>query len=163
MIHPVGFEALITPLPTHTHPKGQELPVVVEVDGPTHHCVNEPGRMTGVSRLKHRLLAAQRHRWAAVVSVSLTEWEPLGFSARRKRAFVEGRLRGAGVKLEAYQFEGQDGRQACALVDAEEVCCTEVLLPSSSSSSVSSSTRARTKTVGRRRQMGGGDSRGSDA
>lgn len=136
--------------------------MVVEVDGPTHHCVNDPGRMTGVSRLKHRLLAAQRHRWAAVVSVSLTEWEPLGFSARKKRAYLETRLRWAGVKLEAYQFEGQDGRETCALVDAEEVCCTEVLLPSSKSSS-SSSTRAKMKTDGWRRKMGGGGGGGGHA
>jgi hypothetical protein len=122
---------------------------VIEVDGPTHHCINDPARMTGVSRLKHRLLAGQRHRWAAVVSVSLLEWEPLKFSARKKQAFLEQRLREAGVgDLEAYRFGvGTDARRQCALLDPEELCCTEVLGP------------ARRGGGGGRRQKGGGGGR----
>lgn len=134
--------------------------MVVECDGPTHQCVNDPGRMTGVSRLKHRLLAAQRHRWAAVVSVSLTEWEPLGFSARKKRALLEARLREAGVNVDAYHFVGTAERQACALVDPEEVCSTEVLLRDTSGARSRTPGAAAAGGGARRRKKGSGGSAG---
>ena len=102
--------------------------MVVEVDGPKHYCCNDLTRMTGTSRLKHRLLAAQRHRWAAVISINLVEWEPLGYSPKKKQAFLMRKLRDAGVELEAYSFGlGPDARRQCALLEGAH-CTTEVLL-----------------------------------
>lgn len=147
---------------SHPPPPNQQgqLPVVIEVDGPTHYCRNSPQRMTGVSRLKHRLLLAQRDRWAAVVSVSLPEWEPLGFSGKRKRAFLEARLRGAGVELDAYRFEGQ---QECALLDPADHCSPEVLLQGQGQGQGPRKGPKKGKGMGpaaRRKQRGGGAAAG---
>ena len=128
---PNSSTTFLLSLCVHTQTQGAELPVVIEVDGPTHQQRNDPTRTTGATSFKHRLLSSQRHRWAAVVSVSLTEWEPLGFSARRKQAFLEARLREAGVgNLDAYRFGagGDDAQTQCALLDPEEHCSTEVLV-----------------------------------
>jgi hypothetical protein len=95
------------------------LPIVVEVDGPSHYYINDPQTMTGTSRLKHRLLTSQRHRYAAVVSISLHEWAECGYNIKKKKAMLLRKISEAGVKsLKPYLFAtNREGQRQCALLD----------------------------------------------
>lgn len=75
--------------------------------------------MTGTSRLKHCLLAAQRHRWAAVVSMSLHEWTIAGYSPKKKKAILMAKFKEAGItSLAPYVFaSSKKGQRECALLD----------------------------------------------
>eukprot|EP00624_Nannochloropsis_granulata_P007215 evm.model.NODE_6830_length_5188_cov_14.805899.2 len=120
---PFTLDMVVVPAPAGEWEGGKEgeeaLPLVVEVDGPTHYLVNAPERMTGTSRLKHRLLAAQRHRWAGVVSVSLLEWSQGGYSATKKKNILLKKFREAGVSsLAPYVFTADGkGQRQCALLE----------------------------------------------
>ena len=120
---PFTLDMVVVPAPAGEWEGGKEgeeaLPLVVEVDGPTHYLVNAPERMTGTSRLKHRLLAAQRHRWAGVVSVSLLEWSQGGYSATKKRNILLKKFQEAGISsLAPYVFAADGkGQRQCALLE----------------------------------------------
>ena len=120
---PFTLDMVVVPAPAGEWEGGKEgeeaLPLVVEVDGPTHYLVNAPERMTGTSRLKHRLLAAQRHRWAGVVSVSLLEWSQGGYNSSKKRNILLKTFQEAGIlSLAPYVFAGDGkGQRQCALLE----------------------------------------------
>ena len=81
------------------------LPVVMEVDGPTHYFMNEPTMLTGDTVFKRRMLmepAKQQLRWGAVLSLTLWEWQEAGPRQQDKVALVRRKLAAEGMRLEDY-------------------------------------------------------------
>ena len=90
-------------------PPGSRRPVVLEVDGPTHYFADDPATATGDTVFKQRLLqlerdAGGRPKWAAVVSLTLWEWQGAGpRGPREKLALVEAKLGEAGLSLDDFR------------------------------------------------------------
>lgn len=97
-----------------SHSSRVALPLVVEVDGPSHYMVNMPDMLTGDTMFKRRMLLGQRslrkdegahapsQRWAAVLSLLLWEWEEVGPRHQNKIALLRRKLKAEGLRLEDY-------------------------------------------------------------
>jgi hypothetical protein len=89
-------------LDTVIYPDDGGLPIVLEVDGPSHFFRNHQDEPTGSTIFKHRLLAARRDRWRGVVSVSSAEWEQAAETKDPKggqRALIIEKLQAVGLLL----------------------------------------------------------------
>lgn len=80
------------------------LPVVIEVDGPSHFFVNRESEPTGTSEFKYRLLEAHRVNWQGVLQITAADWSSKTAGMRAElmvRKFTE-----AGVDIRNYMRDG---------------------------------------------------------
>lgn len=89
------------------------LPVVIEVDGPSHFYVNREEEPTGTSEFKYRLLEAHRKNWAGLVCINGIEWYRSGIRKNPEMCIdlLRAKFAEAGIDINDYLPQQQHDTQ----------------------------------------------------